>query len=152
MERIDLPLREVSVDRLVPVEVAGTGMDLTMRERPCRTRDLVDEVPAARSHEAGEVLDPQVLRDVLGWPRRLSGHGDAAEVGVADDRDRRLALEEESPDVLHQVELASRVRRIIGVELSRVPRRPGAPELVQETRRVVRVGQESGAGRSGARS
>src|SRR5947207_15997885 len=87
---------------------------------------------------------------VLRRTRRLSGRGNAAEVGIADDRHGHLAFEEKPPNVLHQMELASGVRRVVGMELSRDPRRPRAAELVQKTRRVVRVGQK-GRSRRGLR-
>src|SRR3989454_11189465 len=80
MERIDLPLRVVSIDGIV--EVADAWIELPMRQHSRGASDLVDEVPDAGRHMPGEVLGAERLRDV---PRRsvmlYNRHGNAVEDG-----------------------------------------------------------------------
>ena len=117
-----------------------------MRKRSRRPRQLIDEIPALRRLPAGQDLSLKAFGDVVVPGRGATAGIEEPEIRVADDGDARLGFEVHPIDVLAEVEFAedgggrTGVRGEVGVEeahvefateeVCRVPRRPGAAELV----------------------
>src|SRR5258708_21850799 len=107
---------------------------------------LMDEIPALRGLPAGQDLGLKAFGDVVVPGRGAAAGIEEPEIRVADDGDARLRFEIHPVDVLAEVEFAedgggrTGVRGEVGVEephvefateeVCRVPRRPGAAELV----------------------